>query len=193
MAPFAKIYMWPDAANALMAILLGFSFGFLLERVGFASSRRLAGQWYGYDFAIFRFMFSAVLVALVGLYLLAQIGFVDMDKVWINKTYIGSHIVGGIFMGLGWVISNQCATTSAVACATGKLDGLAFVGGFFIGVLIFTYIFPWIEPFYKSGDYGRYTFADALAIPAGLVVAVIVAVGLGGFALTHWLDKRLKN
>lgn len=193
MAPIAKIFLWSDTGFALIAIVLGFFFGFLLEKVGFASSSRLAGQWYGYDFAIFRFMFSAVLVALVGVYILSSIGFLNMDKVWINPTYIGSHIVGGIMMGLGWVISNQCATTSTVACATGKLDGLAFVGGFFIGVNIFTFAFPWIENFYRSGDMGRYTLADALSLPTGLVVFLVVLTGLAGFVLTHWLDKKLKN
>ena len=45
------------AAFALAGVI-GVSFGFWLERAGFGSSRRLAGVFYGRDFAVIQVMFS---------------------------------------------------------------------------------------------------------------------------------------
>ena len=53
-APFAKVFEWGDAASSAMAVILGIGFGFALERGGLGNPRILAGQWFGYNFAVLR-------------------------------------------------------------------------------------------------------------------------------------------
>ena len=50
-----------------LALLIGFGFGFALERAGFSSSRRLAGVFYFTDMAVVKVMFSALITAMMGL------------------------------------------------------------------------------------------------------------------------------
>ena len=63
MAPLYKFGMFGDEVSLVVAFVIGLGFGFFLERAGFGDSRVLAGQWYGYNFAVLRVMFSAIVVA----------------------------------------------------------------------------------------------------------------------------------
>ena len=62
----------------LTGIVLGFLFGFVLERAGFGNARKLAGQFYLNDMTVFKVMFTAILVAMVGLYGLSAVGLADI-------------------------------------------------------------------------------------------------------------------
>lgn len=192
-APFAKVFSWGATSSAVVAILLGVGFGFFLEKAGFGNAKTLAGVWYGYNFAVIRVMFTAVVVAMIGLFGLHHLGVLNFELVYINKTYIWPQIVGGFIFGLGFNIGEYCPGTSGVAAATGKIDGMVFIGGFMIGVVIFSAAFPWIESFFNSSAQGRVTLADALGLPLGVVVLGICLIALGAFAFTHVLDKKLGN
>jgi len=50
-----------------LALLIGVAFGFVLERAGFGSSRRLAGIFYFRDMAVAKVMFSGLVTAMLGL------------------------------------------------------------------------------------------------------------------------------
>lgn len=50
-----------------VALAIGLAFGFVLERAGFGSSRRLAGIFYFRDMTVLRVMFTAVITAMLGL------------------------------------------------------------------------------------------------------------------------------
>ena len=57
-----------EELRLLTGIVLGFLFGFALERAGFGNARKLAAQFYLNDMTVFKVMFTAILVAMVGLY-----------------------------------------------------------------------------------------------------------------------------
>ena len=50
----------------LTSFLVGLGFGFILERAGFGSSRRLAGVFYLTDMTVIKVMFSALITAMLG-------------------------------------------------------------------------------------------------------------------------------
>ena len=54
-------------AAMLAALVIGLAFGFSLEQAGFGSSRRLAGIFYFRDMTVLKVMFTAVIVAMLGL------------------------------------------------------------------------------------------------------------------------------
>lgn len=191
LAPFAKVMDWGAPAVAVAAVLLGIGFGVALEQAGFGNAKTLAGQWYGYNFAVLRVMFTAIVVAMLGLFGLYYVGVVDLSQVYINETYLWPQLVGGLIFGFGFVIGQYCPGTAVVGCATGKFDAMAFMAGFFLGVVGFAVAFPLFQGFYNSGDKGRYLLPEALGVPAGVVVLGVVVVALGAFALTHVLDRKL--
>lgn len=189
-APVSKIAEWGPNALIVAAGLLGIAFGFVLERAGFGNAKTLAGQWYGYNFAVLRVMFTAIVVSMVGLFGLYYLGVVDLSLVYVNETFLWPQLVGGFIFGMGFAIGQYCPGTAVVACATGKIDAMVFMGGFFVGLLGFFFSYDAVETFYLSGDLGRVLLPDALGIPAGVVVLLVVVVALGAFALTHVLDRR---
>ena len=48
-SPLAKMGLITMEVNLILAGLIGFGFGFMLERAGFGSAHRLVGQWYMRD------------------------------------------------------------------------------------------------------------------------------------------------
>ncbi len=191
LAPIAKIHEWGPDGMVVAALLLGVGFGFFLEKAGFGNARTLAGQWYGYNFAVLRVMFTAIVVATVGLFGLASVGVVDLGQVYVNETFLWPQIVGGLIFGFGFVVGEYCPGTALVGAATGKLDAMAFLGGFFAGLVAFFFAFPLLERFYDSSAMGRVLVSDWLGLPAGVIVLAVVVMALGAFALTHVLARRL--
>jgi uncharacterized membrane protein YedE/YeeE len=117
----------------LTAIVLGFLFGFSLERAGFGNARKLAAQFYLYDMTVFKVMFTAILVAMVGLYSLNGLGLVDMSMMWINPTFMWAQVIGGFLLGVGFILSGLCPGTSVVSAASGRIDAVVAFVGIFIG------------------------------------------------------------
>ncbi len=190
LAPISKIAEWGPNTVIAVAALLGVGFGFVLERAGFGNARTLAGQWYGYNFAVLRVMFTAIVVAMLGLFGLVALGVVDLSLVYVNDTFLWPQLIGGLIFGVGFAVGQYCPGTAVVACATGKIDAMVFMGGFFGGLIAFFFAYDTLETFYLSGDLGRVLLPDALGIPVGVVVVGVVAIALGAFALTHVLDRK---
>lgn len=192
-APLAKVFEWADAARTMWAVVLGIGFGFVLEQGGLGNPRVLAGQWFGYNFAVLRVMFTAILVSMVGLFGLHYLGVVNMELVYINPTFLWPQLVGGVIFGFGFAIGQHCPGTAVVACGTGNFDAMAYVGGFMGGAVIFAFGYPWIEGFYLSSPMGRSLLPEVFDLPPGAVVLAVIVVALGAFAFTHFLDKKLGN
>ena len=110
----------------VIAIVLGIAFGFILEASGFSSSRNITGVFYGYNFVVLRVFFTAVIVAMVGLMYFDYFGWLDISKIFILPTYLWPMILGGVIMGVGFIMGGFCPGTSFTAIAIGKLDGLGF-------------------------------------------------------------------
>ncbi len=178
----------------LTGLGVGFFFGFSLERSGFGNARKLAGQFYLNDMAVFKVMFTAVLVALTGLYSLAAFGFIDMGQVWISPTFIWAQIAAGFILGIGFVMSGLCPGTSIVSMASGKLDGLVTVIGTFFGVFVFTMLFDkvsWLRSLYSAGS-GEVLLLHELfpfKFPALCLIMTVIIVALGAFWAAEIVEK----
>ena len=166
----------------LTAIGLGFLFGFTLERAGFGNARKLAAQFYGYDLTVFKVMFTAILVAMVGVYGLANMGLVDLSLLWINPTFLPAQIIGGFLLGAGFIMSGLCPGTSVVSAASGRWDAVATIAGIFVGTGVFVAavaLFPSLEALYSAGDMGVSVLPTVLGVPPLLFAfGVVVMAGL---------------
>jgi hypothetical protein len=164
-----------------VALIIGLGMGFFLERAGFGSARKLVSQFYLHDMAVFKVMFTAIVTAMVGIYLLSTAGFIRIDELPLIPTFVWPQIVGGLILGAGFIIGGYCPGTSGVAAATGKIDGMVFMAGLLGGMLLYAACYPLVEPFMFSTKLGSVTLYDYFGIPYGLLVLAVVAMAIGGF------------
>jgi hypothetical protein len=190
-APFYKLGAFGDETSLIVAFLVGIGFGFALERAGFGSARKLVSQFYLDDLAVFKVMFTAIVTALLGATYLAWAGFLDLSLVYLVPTYWVAQVVGGLVLGVGFVVGGYCPGTSLVSTATGKLDGLVFVLGFAAGTLGFALAFPLVKGIYEAGGLGTRTLPQVLGVPHGLLVFAVVLMAVFGFAGATWVEKKM--
>lgn len=189
-APFFKFGLFGDETYLIVAFLLGIGFGFALERAGFGSARKLTGQFYLTDMGVFKVMFTAIVTAGLGVFYLGWIGVLDLSLVYLSPTYLAPQVVGGLLLGVGFVIGGYCPGTSLVAVATGSLDALVYAAGIFAGIFAFGEAFPAVAGFFRSTALGELTLPEVLGLPYGLVILAVVLMALGGFAGAEWVERR---
>lgn len=190
MGPFVPELI-SDQLNLIVALLIGIGFGFALEQAGFSSSRRLAGVFYGYDFTVLRVFFTAAVTAMSGIILLSAFGLLDAEAIYVNPTWLVPTIVGGVIMGLGFIIGGYCPGTSVCAAAIGKVDAMFFVGGGFVGVFAFGELYPLIAEFNDSTYLGPVTVYDSLGISQGLFAFVLIAIAVMAFTATSIIERKV--
>ena len=173
-----------------LGFVVGLLFGFFLERAGFGSARKLTGVFYLKDFAVPKVMLSAILVAMAGLLVLGRAGVLDLDLLAAMPTYIWPQLVGGLLLGIGFVVGGYCPGTSAVAAASGKWDALVFMAGLVTGILSFAELFDRLESFYFSGDLGDVTLADWAGLPPAGVVFLLLLMAGAAFWLIGRIERR---
>lgn len=189
MAPFYKFGLFNDEVSLIVAFVIGIFFGFVLEKGGFGSGRMLAAQFYFTDMRVFKVMFTAIVVAMIGLFYLAWIGFLDLSLVYYGDTYLIPQIVGGLILGVGFVIGGYCPGTSAVAISTGRKDAIFYALGGMFGIFVFGEIFPYITDFFYSTHMGRINLPTLLDVSYGFVMLVVILIAIAGFTAAEWAEK----
>ena len=190
MGPLVVYEIISENVNLFLAFIIGIGFGFVLESNGFSSSRRLAGMFYGYDATVLKVFFTAAIVGSLGLLFLGLFKWIDLSSIYINPTYLWSTLGGGVIMGAGFILGGYCPGTSFCAASIGKLDALAFIGGMFIGILIFTEGYPLWEGFYNANFMGSPVISEMLGASRGFLTLLIILVALGMFWVGEWAEKK---
>ena len=191
MAPFFKFGLFGDNLSLVVAFLIGIGFGFFLERAGFNSARKLAAQFYFTDLTVFKVMFTAIVTAMLGVYYLSVLGFMDLSLIYLTPTFLAPQIVGGLVLGVGFVVGGYCPGTACVGAATGRIDAMVLFVGIFAGIFGFGEAYPMISDFYASTSMGQLTLPRAASLPYGFFVFAVVLMALAGFAGAEWMEKRM--
>jgi len=178
MAPYDLAASLGPVAFALVFGAIGFGFGAALEMGGFGDTRKLAGQFYFQDMTVLKVMFTGIIVAAVLVALATSFGLLDMSRVFVNPTYLWPGIVGGLIMGVGFVIGGFCPGTSLVAASTLKIDGMLFLLGALVGVGLFGETVGSFQGFWLSSYMGRFTLPEWLGLPVGVTVLLVVVMAL---------------
>ena len=194
MTPFYKYGFFGDEFALLLAFAIGLGFGFFLERAGFGSARKLAAQFYLYDMSVFKVMFTAIVTALLGVTYLGWIGWLDLGLVYLVPTYLGPQLVGGLVLGVGFVVGGYCPGTSVAALATGRIDAVLYALGIFAGSFAYAEAYPGIKDFVNAGAMGQVTLPEVLGLPWGVLVFAVVLVAVLGFwgatRVERWMGSR---
>jgi uncharacterized membrane protein YedE/YeeE len=85
--------------NYVIALFLGLFFGFSLNKAGLTKYTKIVNVFRFTDMAVLKFMMTALVVAMIGLYGLRGLGLVTFPAV--PATYVVGNIVGGLIFGIG--------------------------------------------------------------------------------------------
>ena len=167
----------------LSGIVLGTVFGYVLENAGFGSGCKLTAQLRFQDWAVFKVMFTAIVVASGGLYLLQGLGLVNVSNdLFVPSVFLWGSSLGGVLIGLGMAIGGYCPGTSLVALCSGRVDGLVFLLGIVLGTLGFNAGFESIKSWaWKQTGPDSLTLPQLFHLPTwavwGLLLAALLVVG----------------
>ena len=159
-------------------ILIGFAFGWLLQKAGLSRYDRIVNVFRFEDFAVIKFLLSALVTAAVGLRLLAAAGYAT--SVPIPATYLAGNLLGGLVFGVGMALSGFCPGTVAAGAGEGRLDYVIPGGlGLFTGAVLYGFAYERVMPALSSwGRVGAVTFADVLRVEPWLVIVFFAELAL---------------
>ncbi|HNV68329.1 MAG TPA: rhodanese-like domain-containing protein [Candidatus Ozemobacteraceae bacterium] len=172
-----------------ISLLIGLGFGLSLEQAGFGSSRRLAGIFYFRDMTVLKVMFTAVLTAMLGLSWLLAAGLIKLDSINLLETIYGAQIIGGLLLGIGFVMGGWCPGTAAVGLASGSLDALLFLFGAMGGAVIFNEWYPRLAEYVNWGNQGVLFVYDTLGTTRPVFALAFTAVGVAAFWGSEFLEE----
>ncbi len=179
--------------NFMIALIIGIGFGFALEQAGFASTKKLVGLFYGYDFTVLRVFFTAGITAMIGVIVLNHLNLLDVSIIYVNPTFLWAALVGGAIMGLGFIIGGFCPGTSACAAATGRVDGWAFLLGGSIGIFAFGEGFPIWKDLYLAENWGPVLMFEQFGLTREVFGIVMILVAAGAFVMTQIIENKINK
>jgi hypothetical protein len=172
-----------------LAVVIGMGFGFSLERGGFGSALVLVDQFYLRDMRVLKVMFSAIVTATIGLGALGGMGVVDLAMISIPSTILWAQLVGGLVLGVGFIVSGYCPGTAVVAGASGNLGGAFTLVGVMLGAALFGYAFPIFEPLYEAGAMGTLAFPELTGLPWAVLSGSVAAMAIGAFLFAEFVER----
>jgi len=190
MGPIVTLAGLPEWVDLLFAFLIGIGFGFALEQAGFSSSRKLAGMFYGYDTTVIKVFFTAAIVALAGSQFLSYFGLLDLNLVFVNEFYVGAAIIGGVIMGLGFIMGGFCPGTGLSALSIGKIDAMVFAAGGLTGAFLFAETYPYVQNLANGNYKGPVRIDKALGMSPGLFILLLISAAAVMFWIAEIAEKK---
>ena len=177
-----------------IAIVFGVLFGYFLEVSGLGSPKKLNAQFTLKDWTVFKVMFTSIVVASIGLWLLSLIEMVDFSTMRISTTYFWAMLIGGALLGTGLSVGGYCPGTSVVGLFSGRIDALFFMVGILIGTFIFALSFDFLEPLYKAAEGPqRETLSELVNLPVWVILTLLVIIAVIGFRIGNKFEEKSKG
>ena len=169
----------------LTGAVTGLLFGFLLQKAQVIRYDKQLAALRLRDMTIVKFMVTNILVAMVGIYILYDLGLVKLS---VKETILGANILGGLIFGIGWGIVGYCPATAMGALGEGRYDSLFGLLGMVFGAAIFAEAFPLMKKTVLTwGNFGKLTLPGLLGIPHWIVIIALAAAFIGLFV---WFEKK---
>ncbi|MBX3084782.1 MAG: YeeE/YedE family protein [Anaerolineae bacterium] len=167
----------------LIALILGVCFGFALNKAGLTKYTKIVNVFRLTDLAVLKFMMTALVVSMSGLYLLRSLGLITFPNV--PATYIVGNLVGGLIFGVGMALSGYCPGTCVAGSGEGKLDYLIpGLLGFLVGAAIYGLAYPSVFPAISAiANYGNVVLPDLWNLNPFLSVVLFALMALFLFYL----------
>ena len=169
----------------IYGLVTGIFFGFFLQKGRVLRYDKQLGALRLMDMTIVKFMLSTVLIAMVGIYLLKDLGLVKLS---VKSTNLGGNIIGGLLFGAGWGLLGYCPGTSAGALGEGRWDALCGIIGMLVGAAVFAEVYPAVKTSILTwGILGQITLPQVLGVNHWVIVPVFA---IGALVLFRWFEKK---
>lgn len=123
------------AGRLIEGLVIGFLFGFLLQKGGVSKYDILISQLLLTDFTVVKIILAAIITTMLGVSFLYPRGLIEAEG---KSGSIKNAVIGGLIFGAGFGILGYCPGTIASAIGNGYIDAAA---GGLPGILIGTVIF----------------------------------------------------
>ena len=169
----------------IYGLVTGILFGFFLQKGRVLRYDKQLGALRLMDMTIVKFMLSTVLVAMVGVYLLKDLGLIKLS---VKPMNLGANILGGLIFGAGWGLFGYCPGTSAGALGEGRWDALWGILGMLVGAAAFAEFYPALKKSILTwGNFGKITLPQMLGVNHWVIVPILV---IGALVLFRWFEKK---
>lgn len=162
----------------LTPLILGVFFGFSLNKAGLTKYNKIVNVFRFTDLVVLKFMMTALIVSMTGLYALRGLGLITFPNV--PGTYIVGNLVGGLIFGVGMALSGYCPGTCAAGAGEGKLDYI-FPGllGFLTGAVVYGLTYQQVFPVISGlANYGNTIIPDLWNVSAFLFITLFTLMSL---------------
>lgn len=169
----------------LTGAITGILFGFFMQKAEVIRYDRQLAALRLKDMTIVKFMLATIVVAMVGIYLLFDLGLIKLS---LKSTILGANILGGLIFGIGWGIVGYCPATAMGALGEGRYDSVFGLLGMILGAGLYAEAFPLLKGTVLTwGDFGKITLPGILGINHWIVIVILAA---GFIGLFRWFEKK---
>ncbi len=169
----------------VIGLITGILFGFLLQKGEVLRFEKQVGFMLLKDMTIIKFMLTAVIVGMVGIYACYSLGWIALS---VKATHLGAIIIGGLLFGLGWAIAGYCPGTSVGALAEGRVHAFWAILGMLVGAGLYAEAFPFLQKTVLTwGAYGKITLPQVLGLSPWPIAVVFTLIGVASFI---WFEKK---
>jgi uncharacterized protein len=134
----------PLTGSALLplGVVVGFVFGWLLQRSRLTDTNVIVNQARLKDFTLVKMMVTAILVGGFGILVLHGHG---LAAYHIKPANLLAVALGASLFGVGMVIYGYCPGTGLGAIGTGSIHALIGAVGMLVGAVAFAYSYDWLS------------------------------------------------
>ena len=169
----------------IIGLATGIVFGFLLQKGEVLRFEKQVGFMLLKDMAIIKFMLTAVIVGMIGIYACHSLGWIALS---VKATNVAAILIGGLLFGIGWAIAGFCPGTSIGALAEGRIHAFWAILGMLGGAALYAEVYPIMKKTVLTwGVYGKITLPQVLGVSPWPVIAVFTCIGIVFFI---WAEKK---
>jgi uncharacterized membrane protein YedE/YeeE len=169
----------------ILGIITGILFGFLLQKGRVVRFEKQVGALLIRDMTIFKFMLSAIMVGMVGIYILSGAGVISLSHKPMN---MGAVIIGGILFGAGWAVMGFCPGTSVAALGEGRIHAFFAIAGMITGAAVFARLYPFFnETVMAWKNFGKIGLPEVLGLSPWIIIPLLL---VGVLALFKLFEKK---
>lgn len=169
----------------IIGLIVGFVFGYTLQRTGITKYPRVMGMLLLKDFKILKFMLTAVTFSMIGFYTLNSLDIISLNP----KPLDWGKLVGGLIFGLGMGLLGYCPGTMLSRIGEGKKDAWIGLIGMVLGILFFAVNIEFFKIHLKSKSMSG-DISSALGINQWIIVPIAVIIFI---AIIYMANKKVDD
>jgi uncharacterized membrane protein YedE/YeeE len=136
---------------ALLYVLLGTIFGFILSRSGAADYNYIQAMFLFTNVQLYGIIGTAVAITAPGIWLIKRYGRTVLGRpiaIELKPQHRG-NIVGGLLFGIGWSMAGMCPGPIFVNIGEGKIYALAALAGALVGAGLFGAVYTRVQGLFR--------------------------------------------